>query len=78
MGNPPNSDNVAESSFRIEVRNAREEAVSVRIQEPLPGDWEMVQDSHRHSKESSRLAVWNLAVPASGASVLEYTVRVRW
>lgn len=72
------SDNVAESSFRIEVRNARDEEVTVRIQEPLPGDWEMVQESHRHSKESSRLAAWNLVVPAGGSSALEYSVRVRW
>jgi hypothetical protein len=71
-------DRVAESSYRIDLRNAKEEAVSVRVQEPLPGDWEMVQETQKHTKESARVASWNVAVPAGGSAVLEYTVRVRW
>ena len=72
------ADNVIESSYRIELRNARDETVTVRVQEPLPGDWEMIQESHKHSKESARVAAWQVAVPAGGSSVLDYTVRVRW
>jgi hypothetical protein len=72
------ADNVVESSYRIELRNARDEVVTVRVQEPLPGDWEMVQESHRHSKDSARVASWQVAVPAGGSSTLDYTVRVRW
>jgi hypothetical protein len=72
------ADNVVETAYRIELRNAREEAVTVRVQEPLPGDWEMVQESQRHRKESARVASWNVDVPAGGATVLEYSVRVKW
>ncbi|MBK6908914.1 MAG: DUF4139 domain-containing protein [Rhodocyclaceae bacterium] len=72
------ADNVIESSYRIELRNARDETVTVRVQEPLPGDWEMIQESHKHSKESARVAAWPITVPAGGSSVLDYTVRVRW
>lgn len=72
------ADNLAESSYRIDLRNAKDEAVVVRVQEPLPGDWEMVQESQKHAKESSRIAAWNVEVPANGAAVLEYTVRTRW
>lgn len=72
------SDNSAESSWRIEIRNGKDEAVTVRVQEPLPGDWEMLRESHRHSRESARVAAWNVDVPAGGAATLEYTVRVRW
>ena len=53
-------------------------AVTVRMQEPLPGDWEIVQETQKSTKESSRLAAWNVEVPAGGAAVLEYTARVRW
>ena len=52
--------------------------MTVRVQEPMPGDWEMVQESEKHSKESARAASWNVAVPAGGATVLDYTVRVKW
>lgn len=72
------ADNVIESAWRIELRNAKDEAVTVKVQEPLPGDWEMLQESHRHSKESARVAAWNVVVPAGGAAMLDYTVRVRW
>jgi hypothetical protein len=72
------ADNVSESSWRIEIRNAKDEAVTVKVQEPMPGDWEMVQESQKHSKESARVASWNVAVPAGGSTVLDYTVRVRW
>ncbi|MDO8346274.1 MAG: DUF4139 domain-containing protein [Rugosibacter sp.] len=72
------ADNVIESAWRIELRNAKDEAVSVRVQEPLPGDWEMLQESHKHSKESARVASWIIAVPANGSAVLDYSIRVRW
>lgn len=72
------ADNVIESAWRIELRNAKDEAVSVKVQEPMPGDWEMLQESHKHSKESARVASWQVAVPAGGTALLDYTVRVKW
>ncbi len=72
------ADNLSESSWRIELRNAKEEAVTVRVQEPLPGDWEMVSESHKHSKESARIAAWNISLAPGDKAVLEYTVRVKW
>ncbi|MDP2826243.1 MAG: DUF4139 domain-containing protein [Sulfuritalea sp.] len=72
------ADNVVETAYRIDLRNAKDEAVTVRVQEPLPGDWEMVQESQKHNRESARVASWNVEVPAGGAAILEYSVRVRW
>jgi hypothetical protein len=72
------ADNIVETAYRIDLRNAKDEAVTVRVQEPLPGDWEMLQESQKHSRESSRVASWNVAVPAGGAAALEYSVRVKW
>jgi hypothetical protein len=72
------ADNLAESSYRIDIRNAKEEVVTVRVQEPLPGDWEVIQETQKHTKESARVAAWNVEVPAGGAAVLEYTVRTKW
>ncbi len=72
------ADNVSESAWRIELRNAKDEAVTVKVREPMPGDWEMIQESQKHSKESARVASWNVAVPAGGSTLLDYTVRVKW
>jgi hypothetical protein len=72
------ADNVSESSWRIELRNAKDEAVTVRVQEPMPGDWEMIQESQKHTKDSARVASWNVTVPPDGKAVLDYSVRVKW
>ena len=71
-------DTTAETAFRIELRNAKDEDVTVRVQEPIPGDWEIVQQSQPHTKESSRIAAWNVLVPRNGSATLEYAARVRW
>ena len=71
-------DTSAESAWRIELRNAKDEAVTVRVQEPIPGDWELVQQSQPGRKVSAQLAQWDVAVPAGGQAVLTYTVRTRW
>jgi len=68
--------NVVESNWRIELHNAKEEAVTVKVLEPMPDDWEIVQESLPHSKESAHRAQWQVQVPAGGAAILEYVVRV--
>lgn len=68
----------SESSWRLTLHNARNEAVTIRVQETLPGDWEIVQESQRSRKDSAHAASWTVAVPAGGSTRLDYTVRTRW
>lgn len=68
---------IYETAWRIEFNNAKEQAVTVKVVEPMPGDWEMVGESQRHTKGDAHSAVWLVAVPAGGKSILEYTVRSR-
>jgi hypothetical protein len=44
----------------------------------MPGDWEMVQESQKSTKESARVASWQVVIPAGGTALLEYAVRVKW
>ncbi len=67
-----------ESAFRIAVRNAGDRDVTVTVVEPMPGDWEIVQESHPHEKRSAREALWRIGVPAGGETVLEYRAQVRF
>ncbi len=68
--------NVVESSWHLELRNAKDEAVSVKVQEPMPDDWEIVQESQAHTRDSAHEASWNVQIPAGATATLEYTVRV--
>jgi hypothetical protein len=72
------SDRVVETSYKIVLRNAKRDEAVVKVQEPLPGDWEIVSESQKHSKTSSRSAQWSVVVPADGSTTLEYTARVKW
>ena len=69
---------IYEAAFQIELKNAKNEAVNVKVVEPVPGDREMLEESQTHSKEASNTAVWKVDVPANGKTVLSYRVRVKY
>jgi len=69
---------VGESAFEIVLRNAKTEAVTVTVREPVPGDWSMLDESHKHSKVAAGTAEWKVAVPAGGSTSLKYRVLVRY
>jgi hypothetical protein len=72
------ADNVVETSWKIEVRNAKDEAVTVTVQEPMPGDWTVTRESLPHNQDAAHVASWHVVVPPGGKTVLEYTARVKW
>ncbi len=69
---------VHESAFEIVLKNAKKEAVTVSVLEPLPGDWDILQSSHPAVKEAAGTARFKVAVPAEGSATLTYRVRVKW
>lgn len=66
--------------IRVVVRNARPEAATVRVVEPLPrwSDWEVVSSSVPAIKQDAQSTAFDLAVPAQGEARVTYTVRYRW
>jgi hypothetical protein len=69
---------VFESSYRIELKNGKDEDVVVRVVEPMPGDWEILSENLTHKKISSSEAEWLVTAPSKGLSELFYTVKVRF
>jgi hypothetical protein len=67
-----------ESAYQIDIRNAKNEKVVVTVLEPIAGEWQMLQESHPHKKESARNAVWEIPVPAEGKATLTWRVRVKY
>ncbi len=68
---------VFESAHQIVLKNAKKEAVTVIIREPVPGDWTMVSESQSHTKATSGVVEWKVSVPADGKATLTYRVRVK-
>jgi hypothetical protein len=67
-----------ETAYKITLRNAKRNPVKVTVSEPIPGDWEMVAESHKHTKVSAHRAEWKIDVPAKGKTELTYRVRVNF
>ncbi|MFZ6658269.1 DUF4139 domain-containing protein [Undibacterium sp. TJN19] len=67
-----------ESAYEVVLKNAKKEAVVVTVQEPMPGDWEVLSTSHPYVKGASNTAVWKITVPAEGSTKLVYRSQVRY
>jgi len=72
------SKRVFESAYRVTIKNAKKEPVTVLVQEPIPADWKILSESHPHAKKAANTAVWSLAVPPLGETTLTYRARVRY
>jgi hypothetical protein len=68
----------ADSSYKIVVANAKTAAQNVLVVEPIPGDWQILDENLPHTKSSASTASWNVRVPADGRSTLTYTAHVNW
>lgn len=69
---------VFESAYEVVLKNAKKEPVVVTVQEPMPGDWQVLSSSQPHTKGSSNTAVWKITVPAEGNTKLVYRSLVRY
>lgn len=72
------STNVYEFEYEITLRNHKASAVSVEVNEPIGGTWEMLRSSHKWTKTEAWASQFMVAVAVDGASVLKYRVRVTY
>lgn len=66
------------ASFQIDLKNAKSDEVEVVVREPIPGDWKIKEQSHKHEKVASGTAEWKIKVPAEGKTTLTYKVLIRY
>lgn len=66
-----------EAGYEVVLKNGGDAPATVVVRETIPGDWEMLAESHKHTKRAANQAEWRIDVPAAGAATLSYRVRVR-
>jgi len=69
---------VWEMEFEITLRNHKDTPVTVQVNEPIGGDWEMLSSSYKYTKTSAWAAQFDVPVKANGESVLTYRIRAKW
>jgi hypothetical protein len=69
---------IFEYAYEIRIRNHKEEAVNVIVNEPIGGDWEIINSSFPAEKTAAFAARFNVPVAKDGEAVLTYRVRVKY
>lgn len=67
-----------EFEYEITLRNHKDVPISVEVNEPIGGDWEMVSSTYKFTKTAAFAAQFDVPVDKDGTSVLKYRVRVRY
>lgn len=66
-----------EASWELVLRNEREEEVSLRVVESIPGDWTILSASHPHRKATAGRAEFRIPLPPGKEEKLTYRVKYR-
>lgn len=72
------SDRQATSAYRVEIQNARAEAVMVLVTDQCPGRCEVLSSSVPAERGTASMVGFRVSVPAGGSATLEYRLRARW
>ena len=72
------SDRLYEFEYELTLRNHKPIPISVEVNEPIGGDWEMVSSTYKFTKTAAFAAQFDVPVDKDGTSVLKYRVRVKY
>jgi hypothetical protein len=67
-----------EMEFEITLRNHKDTPITVEVNEPIGGDWEMLSSTYKYTKTAAWAAQFQVPVSANGTSVLKYRIRAKW
>ncbi|MGE5301030.1 MAG: DUF4139 domain-containing protein [Acidobacteriota bacterium] len=67
-----------EAAFEVSLRNHKKEDVTVKVVEPVPGDWTMLSSSHPYKKTEAHTAEFIIPVGKDKETILRYRVRMRF
>ena len=70
--------NVYEYAYEIKIRNHKDGPISVIVNEPIGGDWEMISSTFTAKKTAAFAAQFEVPVAKDGEATLSYRVRVRY
>ncbi len=69
---------IDETSWEISLRNHKDVADEILVNEPIEGDWEILASSMPYEKKDAHTFSFLPKVPARGETKITYRVRVKW
>jgi hypothetical protein len=70
--------NLFEVSFEVSLRNHKKEDIKVLVEEPIPGDWEMLSNTHPFEKLQAHLVRFDVPVAKDKEVKVKYRIRFRY
>ncbi|MBM4349736.1 MAG: DUF4139 domain-containing protein [Deltaproteobacteria bacterium] len=70
--------NLYEVAFEVSLRNHKKEDIKVLVEEPIPGDWEMLSNTHSYEKLSSNLIRFDVPVAKDKEVKVKYRIRFKY
>jgi len=66
-----------ENGFEIKLKNAKNQAVVVKVMEDIPGEWQILSQSQAHVKEDASTVAWKILIPEKSEKILIFRVRTK-
>ena len=70
--------NLFEVAFEVSLRNHKNEDIKVFVEEPIPGDWEMLSKTHPYEKLSAHLIRFEVPVAKDKEVKVKYRIRFKY
>jgi hypothetical protein len=70
--------NLFEVAFEVSLRNHKKEDIKVFVEEPIPGDWEMLSNTHPFEKLSAHLIRFDVPVAKDKEVKVKYRIRFKY
>ena len=67
-----------EVEYEVSLRNHKPDPITVFVNEPIGGDWSMLNSTFKFEKTAAFAARFTVPVAANSEALLKYRVRVRW
>lgn len=72
------TDKLYEAAFEISIRNHKKEDIVVKVIEPIPGDWKVLQSSHEFKKADAFTLTFDVPVAKDKEAKLTYRVSLKF
>jgi len=70
--------NLFEVAFEVSLRNHKDEEINVLVEEPIPGDWEMLSNTHPYEKIQAHLLRFQVPVAKDKEVKVKYRIRFKY
>ena len=70
--------NLFEVAFEVGLRNHKSEDIKVLVEEPIPGDWEMLSNTHPYEKLQAHLIRFEVPVAKDKEIKVKYRIRFQY